>query len=259
MLKKLSLIILILPLFGCQFSQLIFKESDPCSDNLETYLDPKNVTKINLSDQPIVESGQIRKGQAIAYEFNAEAGQKLNYLTEDNICIVVYAPNNEIINNKDLDKTGKYILQISVPQGMTNFEVKMSLETPNLPVSTPTPTPTPTPTHITLARPPADIFVRNHYLDLNNRKYQETWNKLSPNFQKRSVNYSEYQIWWNSVKEIRIGQITVIDQSQDFAKVKAELWYVKYDNKSYKDSKSVIHLVWSDQANSWLFDYKTQP
>jgi hypothetical protein len=259
MLKKLFITILLLPILGCQFSQLISRESDPCSGSLETYLDPSNVKTITLTNQPIIESGQIRKDQAIGYEFNAEAGQKLNLLTEDNICIVIYAPNNQIINNKDLAQTGKYILQISVPQGMTTFEVKMSLDSPNLSVSTPTPTATPTPINTNLTRPPADVFVRNHYLNLNNRQYQETWNHLSPNFQKIAVNYSEYQKWWNSVKEIKIGQITIIDQSQDWAKVNAELWYVKHNNKVSKDTKSIIHLVWSDQANSWLFDYKTQP
>ena len=74
-------------------------------------------------------SGIINKDRSQAYAFEAQAGQRLEYETKDDICIWVYTPDNQLIETKDLPATGKYIIQIAVPQGSKTFELVVRLET----------------------------------------------------------------------------------------------------------------------------------
>jgi hypothetical protein len=248
--------------------QAISNQADPsntCPDKPEGSLERKNVKPIQLGSQAVTESGQIRAGQYLGYTFDAKSGQKLSYQTSDNICIWVYAPDNQLIATKDLSQTGRYTVQVSLPKGATTFEVELSLDTPQASASIP-PTATqesPSPSKQLDApaseRPAADNFVRNHYISLNNRQYNETWAKLSPKFKKIAGGYSEYQQWWNSVREIKIGDIQVINQSLDLAVVDADLWYVMNDKRKIKDTKNRIYLIWSNNYNSWLFERKSAP
>lgn len=90
-------------------------------------LDSKDVKTISIQKQAVKESGQIAEGQNIGYAFEAEAGQKLQYSTADDLCIWIYAPDNEKIEGVDLHQTGKYIFQVSVPKGSTTFNLEIGL------------------------------------------------------------------------------------------------------------------------------------
>ncbi|MBV5261876.1 hypothetical protein FLX56_26030 [Synechococcus moorigangaii CMS01] len=226
-----------------------------CPTKPATKLDPNNVKSINLTEAATIESGIIRQGTAVGYSFEAESGQKINYETDDEICVWVYSPDNQLLTSKDLPKTGTYLIQATILQGSQTFDLEMSLDVVQARISTPTPTPTP----VQPTRPSADEFIRDHYMNLNNRRYSETWERLSPNFQQKAVSYSEYRKWWNSVREIKIGNIDVINQSDDEAIVDAELTYIMKSGSTVSDPKSLIYLVWSESSNSWLFNDKTQP
>jgi hypothetical protein len=229
-----------------------------CPDKPTGSLASKNVKPIQLSSQTLTETGKVRAGKYLGYTFTAKSGQKLSYQTNDDVCIWLYAPDNQIITNKDLMQTGKYIIQVSAPQGVRNFELKLGLDiSQSLVASSSTPSSTSVQTNIsTTTRPNPENFVREHYILLNNREYSKTWNRLSSRFKRESSGYSEYQQWWNSVREIRIGNIREVSQSSDRAVVDAELWYVKHNGKTHQDSKNRIYLIWSNDNNSWLFDRK---
>jgi hypothetical protein len=109
------------------------------------------------------------------------------------------------------------------------------------------------------SRPKADNFVRNHYIALKNRQYSQTWNSLSPQFKNLSSSYSQYEEWWNSVREINIGAIQLIEQNSDKAIVDAELTYILESGRIYEDPKSRIYLTWNDDTDSWLFNNKLAP
>lgn len=104
--------------------------SGKCPDKPTGSLNINKVEKIQLSSQPVIKSAQAQAGEYLGYTFTAVSGQKLNRETKENICIWVYAPDNQIITGKDLLQTGKYIIQVTAPQGSTAFDLKLSLELP---------------------------------------------------------------------------------------------------------------------------------
>lgn len=228
-----------------------------CPDKPTGSLESKDVKPIQLSSQTLTETGQVRADTNLGYTFTAKSGQKFSYQTNDDICVWVYAPDNQIISNKDLMQTGKYIIQVSAPQGVRNFELKLGLDISHSLVASSSTSVQTNISRTTKANP--ENFVREHYILLNNREYTKTWNRISSQFKSELSGYSEYQQWWNSVREIKIGDIKQVSQSGDRAIVDAELWYVKHDGKTYKDSKNRIYLIWSNDNNSWLFERKTSP
>lgn len=90
-------------------------------------LDVNNVKPIVLSYQTDRESGRVKSGQSQGYTFEAKSGQKLNYKTSGNICVWVYAPDNQLITSEELPSTGRYTLQVAAMRGATTFELEMEL------------------------------------------------------------------------------------------------------------------------------------
>ncbi|BAY95333.1 MULTISPECIES: hypothetical protein [unclassified Tolypothrix] len=263
----LSAIVLLLFNSGCKSQSQTLGQAPlntpgaTCPDKPVDSLDTKNVKQIQLTSQPIKESSQLRAGKDLGYTFEAQSGQRLNIQTNDEICIWVYTPDNQIITGKDLTQTGKYIIQISVPKGLSTFDLQLALESSSKPIYSNQPTTTQEPNISTSEVQSADTFVRNHYIAINNRQYSFSYKNLSPRFINENIpgGYSDYQRWWDSVKEIKIGEIKLLKQNNNQAIVNAELWYTMNDGKTFQDSKSRIDLVWSNDSNKWLFDMKSEP
>ncbi|MBE9143319.1 hypothetical protein [Planktothrix mougeotii] len=140
--KKTGLFLLLFVLTGCEVLSEHWKQLsttlnivnsnssgkiEQCSEQPQTDLDPKNIKLITLTAVNTKESGQIRQGNYLAYQFPAKAGQQLNYRTEDNLCIWVYAPDRQQIKTKDLPQTGQYTLVLTALKGATTFDLKMNL------------------------------------------------------------------------------------------------------------------------------------
>ncbi|MDH6071696.1 hypothetical protein [Umezakia ovalisporum] len=363
-------------------------------------LEGKDTKPIVFNNETITESGIISSNQVLAYSFDGTSKQQLSYTTNQNICISIYTPDNQLIESSVspiiLPINGKYIIQVSAPKDSTSFDLTMNLKsvtklsipasvasktsvpapvasktsvpapvasktsvpapvpsetsvfssvpfkTPvpapvpsktsvpsSVPFKTPVPAPVPsktsvpapvpsktsvpapvpsktsvpapvpskTPVRLSVAsktpdpssvpsetlvplsvpslpdfnepvidsqtesklRPNADDFVRDYYIALKNRQYEQTWNSLSPGFQSISGSSSQYEEWWNSVTEINIGDIKLIDQNTDKAVVDAELSYVLEGGRIYEDGKKRIYLIWNDDTDSWLFNRKLAP
>ncbi|CAD5947028.1 hypothetical protein [Planktothrix agardhii] len=174
--KKTGLFLLLFLLTGCEILSEHWRQlsttmnivnsssSDKiqqCSEQPSGNIAPPNIKLINLTAINTKESGQIRQGSYLAYQFSAKAGQQLNYRTEDNLCIWVYAPDRQLIKTKYLPQTGQYTIVLTALKGATTFDLKMSLGShgatgtqplqplppfANSPTTSPTPTPIPTPT-----------------------------------------------------------------------------------------------------------------
>ncbi|BAY80458.1 hypothetical protein NIES25_69460 (plasmid) [Nostoc linckia NIES-25] len=128
--KKLIIYSTLLTLLGCQNvgnSSYSIASSNGCPEKPTISLRQNDVQEILLNEQTVTKSGQANANKAIGYKFQGESGQKLSYSTDADICIWLFAPDNEIITTRDLQKTGKYILQVSAPQGSKSFDLKMSL------------------------------------------------------------------------------------------------------------------------------------
>jgi hypothetical protein len=154
--NKLTLGLTLLLTYGC--SQPILNSSSSiapvdssagCPEKPTLNLDQQNVEEIDL-DQSLVKSGRVTTTKSVGYRFDAESGQTLNYSTSDDVCIVIYTPDNQIIDSGELTTSGKYVLEVSAPQGTRAFSLSMSLTNPQ-PVNeepvavNPPPAPTPTP------------------------------------------------------------------------------------------------------------------
>ena len=132
--KQLLFYLLFLSIYGCSTisnSNLINQPSNAsgeCPEEPEVTLNHKDVQEVELNNQMITESGMAKKNKAIGFTFEAQEGQKINYKTEDNICVWIYTPDNEQLNSKTLPKTGKYIIQVSTPKGSQTFDLAMGLD-----------------------------------------------------------------------------------------------------------------------------------
>ncbi len=98
-----------------------------CSQQPETALKANNVTPLDFNQSTLTQSGQISQGEMIGYQFSAQAGQTLNYQTDDEICIWIYSPNRTLVKDAKLSKNGEYIMQISTINPTQTFEIEMTL------------------------------------------------------------------------------------------------------------------------------------
>jgi len=99
-----------------------------CPKKLEIPLGANDVQPIALNTQPVIQSGIATNDKLLGYSFEAKSGQKLSYTTNQNICIWIYTPENQILSSSELPVTGKYTIQISTPKGSTTFTLTISLE-----------------------------------------------------------------------------------------------------------------------------------
>ena len=253
-----------------------------CPTQPTAVLETNNVKPISLGSQAMKETGMVTNNKSLGYTFTAKSGDKLVYKANQDICIWIYTPENQLITNPILPLDGKYTVQLAAIKGSTTFDLALELENNNTQAvnlsssSTSTPlettSPTSTPTKTITATPvktsqinrknstkqdPGD-FIRNHYLSLNNRNYSQTRNELSNKYKSYGT-YSKYKKWWNSVKKIKIGKIEVVNQNTNTATVDAELSYYMNNGKNFPDTSNRIYLIWSKNSNTWLIDKKIKP
>lgn len=127
--KKLYLVVIITLLIGCsrQPNSGITSSVSKCSEIPMMSLEAKNVKTLSLNTQELKESGIAYLSDSIGFTFDAQAGQSFEYSTNDKICIWIYTPDNQILTGKNLPRDGKYVVQISAPEGQTTFNLSMKL------------------------------------------------------------------------------------------------------------------------------------
>ncbi|WLT40431.1 hypothetical protein NON20_24430 (plasmid) [Synechocystis sp. B12] len=154
---------------------------------------------------------------------------------------------------KEIKESWQKEIAKNFPDSGSNYSA--APQSPSPESSRPT-SPEPEVSQTTPNRPDPVAFIRNHYASLNSGSYDNTWGSLSSNFSS-SLSYSDYTDWWNSVSEIQLGNVSVLSQSGDRARVKADLTYVMNDGRVVKDKKPFINLVWDDYSENWLIDNKS--
>jgi hypothetical protein len=93
-------------------------------------LNPSDVKRISLDSNPTLISGLLTADKALGYSFEGKKKQKLIHSTEDEFCMWVYTPNNQLLEGSKLPIDGEYIVQISIPSGAKTFEFSMRLNNP---------------------------------------------------------------------------------------------------------------------------------
>ena len=103
--------------------------SGVCPKEPTATLASSNVKSISLDRGAIAESGIVSSNKHVGYTFTAESGQRLQYQTEDNLCLWLYSPDNQLIATTELPATGQYTLQIAAPKGSQSFDLTIGFET----------------------------------------------------------------------------------------------------------------------------------
>jgi tetratricopeptide (TPR) repeat protein len=102
--------------------------------------------------------------------------------------------------------------------------------------------------------------VADYYSAINNREYQRTWSLLSNHFKDifnskpdGSHDFDGYVQWWDSVAQVYVGQVSVVEQVGSTAVVIADLRYYLKDGRVINDGKPRIQLEWDATHRTWLF------
>ncbi|MEC4880737.1 MAG: ARC6/PARC6 family protein [Scytonema sp. PMC 1070.18] len=127
--KKIFLYLLVYLVYGCNSDIKADSNSNfvACPEKPTTTLKENDVQEIVLSEQTLTKSSQASASKSIGYRFAAQSGQRLSFSTESDICIWVYSPDNQILNDLNLPQNGKYLIQIAALKGSKTFDISMTL------------------------------------------------------------------------------------------------------------------------------------
>lgn len=61
------------------------------------------------------------------------------------------------------------------------------------------------------------------------------------------------------MKEIKIGDVKIVNDNGDNVTLDVELWYYMNNGKTVQDSRNRIYLIWSQNDSTWLINDKSAP
>ena len=128
---RILLLASLMILTGCQvpkFSIFSDKKITKCPEKPTEVLTTENVKEINLTEEEKTKSGFIQKGVSRGYKFEAKKDKKLNYSTEDDVCVWIYTPDLSILQEPNIPEDGIYFIQLSTLKGSQSYEIKFSLK-----------------------------------------------------------------------------------------------------------------------------------
>ncbi len=130
--KRLVLPLIVLTICGCNNSQTlenqVHKNPSNCPKEPLVTVENKNLKPIKLGEKEVLETGIVNPKKLVGYTFQGQAGKRLNYRINPNICIWVYTPKHKLLQNPILPITGRYTIQVAANKGSTTFDLRMSLE-----------------------------------------------------------------------------------------------------------------------------------
>lgn len=236
--KKLLLSLIFLTLTGCLKISIGSDNPDNppsgdsggCPTEPTAILTANNTETIVLTDQPLPKSGQVSAKKMVGYTFEAEAGQKLSFSTEDDICTWLYAPDTKLITNNELTQKGKYILQIGTIKGSKSFNLTMNFTSNNVastntntptntspPPSNSTPTNTPTITNTPpLNSAPTNSLTENEAVSIVQGWYDAKPNVFGGSFSRSLVaQYTTGQLYYETLQKPEEGSSGGVGWLQD--------------------------------------------
>ncbi|MCK5525444.1 MAG: protein kinase [Thiomargarita sp.] len=101
-------------------------------------------------------------------------------------------------------------------------------------------------------------FIRDYYAGISNQQYEKTWLMLSRHFKDQhhccnedgSYKQSDYFKWWKTIKAVEVLKMTVLEQSDNTATIKATLRYFKRRGRIVDENKT-FNLIKNDK-NQWV-------
>jgi hypothetical protein len=269
--RKIILGLLLSTIYGCGSSTSpkstnpSSSETSGCPDKPKNSLEEKSVKPVSFNNGSIRESGQINSGKQVGFSFDAKKGQKIKYASNE-VCVWIYAPNSNLITGDTLPIDGKYIVQVATVKGATSFALNLELRNANFITDDITTSASPSnPSSSSTAsqddventgRPAPDAAIIDHYRLIQSKQLDASWTDLSASFQGANIEKGlrEYKEWWNSVEEIQIGGVEILDRQSNTAVAKIDLSYRIRGGRIMHDSKKYIYLLWGN--DKWLINDK---
>ncbi|NER49427.1 MAG: hypothetical protein F6J92_22570 [Symploca sp. SIO1A3] len=238
--------------------------AEECPQEQTVALKPENVKLLSLTQEELSVSGNVRKNKPVGYTFEAEAEQELKYQTAEEVCVWFYTPDNQLLSGTVLPTTGKYTVQVAIPQGSANFSLKMSLGTkdsapdkspsekePRLTTST---TALATPQNST---PNPEKEVAKYYSLINTENYRDGWYKLTVRLREEPElhpkGYDSYTEWWTQINNVDVLSTSLIEQEAQTATVDSEVRYFTQGGRQINQSLR-FSFIWDSSSESWLID-----
>ncbi|MEA5470374.1 hypothetical protein [Spirulina sp. 06S082] len=277
---KQYLLLLAIALLGWGCSNMEDKDissvSDECPKTPEIVLKSENVQAIDLSSEEMIMSGNVSRRKHKAYRFEAKAGDRFNYQTQEDLCLWFYNPENELLEETKFEQDGNYIVQISVPQGSATFELAMSLTNEEnvsssiakqSPSSTTISNNSPPQSNITIssnsppqnssssiARTDPKESIKKYYSYINNEEYPLAWEMLTYlRKQDKKIHpdgYNSFYNWWVTVDRVNIKDIIIITVDNDTSIVDVEYNY-HMKKGSISPESLRFTLEWNEEKGEW--------
>lgn len=282
LIKKFSLTILVCFVsFACDKEKKTTEVTAvECPKQPKTILASNNVKTIDFRTQSITQSGMVSSNKSLGYTFEARSGQKLGYSTNQDICLWIYTPDNQILSSPNLPTDGKYTIQISALKGSTTFDLTLNLDSVTA-VATPTPISSPTPSppvsnnawqnttsvstlissstpisakSNTVYRPAPEKVIDNYYTKVNNHQYREAWNLLPTALQEDKQlhpnGYNSFTDWWNKVEYVTFNQYSLEAVNSNWAVVNAKPRY-RMKNGRTVTIPLKFYMSWNNANQQW--------
>jgi hypothetical protein len=117
----------------------IFPEAEnrTCSELPEIPLEAKNITDLDLNSGFATVSEQVHFNEMLGYTFQAQAGDMLAWNATEVTCMWIFAPDASLVKDMKLPMTGKYIVQVSIPQSIASFALEIGLTSSSRASNTP--------------------------------------------------------------------------------------------------------------------------
>ncbi len=135
---KYAIILMIFGLFGCDalspesqnssVEESVIVPSSPVDCSVRSQQELRNPQPLDFSELTVRKQGTITAEEDLVFVFQGEPGDRLSYeYDEEQLCLWVYAPNNDRISEGELTRTGQYMIQVSsrYPQGTYDLEIDL--------------------------------------------------------------------------------------------------------------------------------------
>jgi hypothetical protein len=91
---------------------------------------PENIESVDPLGEPIERQGSIDQ-TAIGYQFTGKEGDELDYAIDSELCLWIFAPNNQLVTTTTLPMDGNYVIQIQPKVKKEDFNLSFRLQRPN--------------------------------------------------------------------------------------------------------------------------------
>ncbi|MCC5896396.1 MAG: ARC6/PARC6 family protein [Phormidium sp. BM_Day4_Bin.17] len=137
-LSQWGITLMIFGLFGCDgpspespspsVEESVIVPSSPVDCSVRSQGGLGNPQPLDFSELTVRKQGTITAEEDLVFVFQGEQGDRLSYeYDEEQLCLWVYAPNNDRISEGELTRTGQYMIQVSsrYPQGTYDLEIDL--------------------------------------------------------------------------------------------------------------------------------------